>query len=360
MGFLSTVRDALALPALASQPVPLASPWADSSHLLPVTVDPSLTADRDRGPVSRSLAMSVPALARARRLIVGSIARLPMEATRNGELLPEQPRFLSRTDGPISPFHRMIWTIDDLMFYGWSLWALERDAEDRVIAADRVPFASWSFDADGNVVYDGSPVDPRSVCLIPGLDEGILTTGSTPIRHAADLGRSAARAARTPIAHTELHQTGGEPLNNEQIRSLVNGWIAARRSADGAVSFTNPSIEVKTHGTYDAQLLVEGRGAAAVDIARITGIPSVMLDAAAADTTMRYSNVDARNTEFIDFCLAPLMACVAARLGMDDIVPRGTAIRFDVSDLTGTAVTDLDTPDDNHTTDPLPETEATP
>ena len=346
------MREALALPAAAyNAPVGLASPFAeDPSHLLPIT-GTEIVRDRETGPVSRRLAMSVPALARARRLIVGSIARLPLEATRDGELLEQQPRWLSRTDGPVSPFHRMLWTVDDLMFYGWSLWALERDAQGLVINADRVPFALWGFNADGTVLYDGQAVDPKSVCLIPGVDEGVLVDGATPIRHAADLGRSAARAARTPIAHTELHQTGGAPMNNEQISKLVNGWIAARRSADGAVSFTNPSIEVKTHGTYDAALLVEGRAAAAVDIARVTGIPSVMLDAAAADSTMRYSNVDARNTEFIDYCLAPLMAAITARLGMDDMVPRGTAIRFNVEDLTDTSVTNVDTPDDNYPTE---------
>lgn len=348
MGLLSTVRDALALPSAAfSQPVGIASPWGDSDHLLPIT-GTEILRDRETGPVSRRLAMSVPALARARRLIVGSIARLPLEATRGGELLDEQPRWLSRTDGPVSPFHRMLWTVDDLMFYGWSLWALERDAAGIVIAADRVPFDLWAFGHDGSITYGGEPVDSRSVCLIPGVDEGVLIDGATPIRHAADLGRSAARAARTPIAHTELHQTGGAPLNNKEISDLVSGWIAARRSPDGAVSFTNPSIEVKTHGTFDSTLLVEGRAAAAVDIARVTGIPSVMLDAAAADSTMRYSNVDARNTEFIDYCLAPLMAAITARLGMDDMVPRGTAIRFNVEDLTGTSLTDVDTPDDNY------------
>lgn len=330
------------MPAMAANTVGYESPWASPNHLLPVVVP-----DRTDRPVSRSLAMSIPALARARRLIVGSIARCPLEATKNGDLAEEQPRWLSRTDGPVSPFHRMLWTIDDLMFYGWSLWAVDRDSDGRVIAADRVPYERWAFDPDGGVVYDGAPVDEDSVCLIPGVDEGIITTGAVSIRHALDLINSASKAAKTPIAHTELHQVSGEPLSPAAIKELVSAWITARQASDGAVSFTNPAIEVKTHGSYDSALLVEGRQAAAVDIARVTGIPAILLDASAADGTMRYSNVDARNTEFIDFCLAPLMAAVAARLGMDDMVPRGTAIRFDVSDLTG--VTDeVNAPDDTH------------
>lgn len=270
-----------------------------------------------------------------------------MLATRGGVDLADQPRFLSRTDGPVSPFHRMVWTIDDLLFYGWSLWALQRDAEGVVIAADRVPVTEWSPTPDGEILYRGEAVDSDSVCLIPSVDEGVLATGATTIRQAADIHAAAARAARTPIAHTELHQTGGEPLDDKQIRDLIGAWVKARRDPDGAVSFTNPAIEVKTHGAYDAGLLVEGREATAVDIARVTGIPALLLDAAVSDNSMRYSNVDARNTEFLDYCLAPLMSAVAARLGMDDILPRGQAIRFDVSDLTGiTNVNDVDVPDD--------------
>lgn len=346
MGFLQTVRDALALPAMAAAPVGYESPWAGESHLLPVVIPESPDV-----PITRHLAMSVPALSRARRLIVGSIARCDLVVTRGGEPVAEQPRWTSRTDGPVSPFHRMLWTIDDLLFYGASLWAVQRDSEGSVIAADRVPFERWTLNQDGEVLFNGSPVDPHSIVLIPGVDEGVLDHGRTPIRHAYDLNAAAAKAAKTPIAHTELHQTSGEPMSREQAKQLVEGWIAARRSPDGAVSFTNSSIEVKTHGTFDSALLVEGRQAAAVDIARLTGIPALLLDAATSDGSVRYSNVDARNREFIDFCLAPYMAAVVARLGMDDVVPRGNAVEFDTTNLVGidaAEVQDLEVPDDTN------------
>ena len=58
MGFLDTVRDALALPAAAAAP-PLESPWASPNHLLPVLVDDRV-ADTN---VTRSTAMRVPAAA---------------------------------------------------------------------------------------------------------------------------------------------------------------------------------------------------------------------------------------------------------------------------------------------------------
>lgn len=341
MGLLQQIRDALALPALAANPN-LATPFAGESHLLSLSVD-DFSIRRN---VSRETAMGVPALARARRLIAASIARCPLEATRAGELLEPQPNWLTRTDGPVSPFHRMLWTIDDLMFHGWSLWSVARGKDNQVIAADRVPISDWGV-SDNQIVYRGRPVDPQSVILIPGVDEGLLKSAAGVIRHAEVLQNSAAKAADSPIAHTELHQTSGAPLSQKDVEALVKSWIAARQSSTGAVSFTNQAIEVKTHGNFDGAMLIEARAASALDIARVTGIPAILLDASAADGSVRYSNVDARNTEFIDFCLAPFMAAVSARLGMDDVVPRGVSIRFDTRDLTGIKrSSNVDAPDD--------------
>lgn len=347
MGFIDTIRAALALPSIASG-MAVESPWASPNHLLPITLDDRL----DTGAVSRAEAMRVPAVARARRLIVGTIARLPMRVTVAGEPIADQPRWLSRTDGPVSPFHRMCWTVDDLLFHGWSLWAVRRDAEGSVIAADRVPFHLWGIDSDGRVLYEGNPVKADEVCLIPSLDEGVLVTGADAIRHAATLNRAAARASNTPTANIELHQTSGAPLTATQITELVESWARARRGENGGVAYTNQSIEVREHGSFDGHLLVDGRNAAAVDIGRVMGIPAQMLDAQLPHASMTYQNFQAKNTELIDFALAPLMGAVIARLGMDDMVPRGKAVEFDTTELTSMTVPDITVPDD---TEGIPE-----
>lgn len=345
MGILSTIRDALALPAVAARAgtdgVLYESPFASPNHLL--TVTPPRSPDR----VTRATAMQVPAVARARRLIVGAIARCPLEARVDGARAEVQPRWLSRTDGEQSPVFRMTWTVDDLLFYGWSLWGVERDVDGRVIRADRVPYHLWEVDAEG-VLIDGRRAAPADVCLIPGPDEGLLTTGAHAIRHAAELNRLAQRAADTPAANIMLKQTGGAPLTNDQIKTLIQGWVDARRGENGGVAFTNSSVEVEEMGKADPTLLVEGRNAAALDIARAVGVPAVMIDAAPAGATgtVTYSNGNARNQELIDYALAPHMAAIAGRLGLDDMVPRGWAISFDLTDLTALKVGDLNAPDD--------------
>lgn len=348
MGILSTIRDALALPAMAARAgadgVAYESPWASPNHL--VTVSPPATPGR----VTRSLAMSVPAVARARRLIVGAIARCPLEARTEGARAERQPLWLSRTDGEQSPLFRMTWTIDDLLFHGWSLWGVERDWDGNVIRADRVPYHMWEVD-DNGILIGGERVDDRDVCLIPGPDEGLLTTGAAAIRHATELQRLAQRAADTPAAQILLRQTEGAPLSPDQRRDLIQSWVDARRGDNGGVAFTNQSVEVVELGKADSGMLVEGRNAAALDIARAVGVPAVMVDAAPAGATgtVQYSNANARNQELIDYALAPFMASVAARLGLDDMVPRGWAVSFDLSDLTELNVGDLTVPDDDKT-----------
>ncbi|QMV84737.1 phage portal protein [Corynebacterium hindlerae] len=340
MSFLARVRDALAIPAVAAGTVAYESPWATRGNLIEVFA-PEIAPIN----VSRAVAMSIPAVARARRIICTAVARCSLTVTP----ATTQPAWVDRTDGPVSPWHRMVWTVDDLLFYGASLWAVERDTDGRVIAADRVPFDEWGVTATGAITWRGVEVDDQTVIHIPAADEGILTTGAAAIRHAAALAAAASKAANSPAAHTELHQTEGEPLTDSDVQKLVDGWIRARNSPNGAVSFTNKAIQVIEHGTFDTHLLIDGRNAAALDIARMCGIPAVLLDVAAVDNTIKYENIQARNLELIDYCLDSFMAPIAARLGMDDVVAPGQSVAFDVEQLT--AIPDMIRVPDDRTSD---------
>ena len=303
------LRDALALPYLAhngADYAPLESPWASPNHL--VTINPPAGP----GHVSRRVAMSVPAIRRARNILVGSIARCPLEARQNGARMEEQPIWLTRTDGVQSPHFRMTWTIDDLLFYGWSLWALKRDFDGNVIRADRIPFAQWEIDAThGEITVGGKRVKDDEVCLIPGIDEGLLEASGDAVSHAAEINRAAARAARNPSAQVDLHQTSGQPLTREKARELVEDWSTARRGENGGVAFTSQNIEARELGKSEPQLLVEGRTMAAVDCARAVGVPASLIDAhQSGGGNLTYHNQDARNVELIDYGLAPYLSLI--------------------------------------------------
>lgn len=334
MSFLTRLRSALAVPALASGQVRYLSPTNDPNHLWPIVAPDWLPTNR----VTRGLAMSVPAVNRARRVICHGVARNRLTAYRGSAVSPDQPTWLDRTDGPISPYHRMLWTVDDVFFHGWSAWAVQRASVTTglgpVIAADRIPFDNWYVDdTTEQVMYTNPargieyPVDAASVILIPGPDEGILSTSATVLRHAADLLHAAATAAETPAAYIELHQTNEVPISTEDKDRLISAWKAAR-AANGGVAFTSAGIEVKEHGTYSEHLLVEGRNAAALDCARAAGIPGQLVDATTPSASLTYENADAADRDLITNALGSYMDAISARLGMDDVVPRGTSLRF--------------------------------
>jgi hypothetical protein len=322
--------------ALRSAPS-IASPWSTGQLATIVWGD---LFGVEAMPVTRAEAMAVPALARARHLLTTTIARLPLHAYRDAELVDPQPTWTYRTDGPVSPFHRMLWTVDDLIFTGWSLWAVDRDADGHVITADRVPADVWELDATSApavVTVNGREVTADSAVLIPGPHEGVLCFGGRTIRSATSQENAYAIAARTPVPAIELHQTTDVALDDATIAGLVEAWAAARRGESGGVAYTNSAVEVREHGSAPEQLLIEGRNAAAVDIARDVGIPAAMVDATTAGASLTYETTAGRNQEFLDYGLAGYMTAVSARLSQDDVLPRGQRVAFDLEDLIGPA-----------------------
>lgn len=347
MKFLDRVRTALAAPAAASGQVKFLSPYDDVNHLWPIIAPDWLPA----AGITRSQAMSVPAVKRARGIICTTIARIPLRAYMNGDTDLIQPSWLDRTDGPVSPYHRMVWTVDDLLFHGWSLWAVSRHSGNgSVVAADRVPFDRWHIESDGSIVYrspDGTdtPVDPATVVLIPGSDEGLLTASAGALRHAADLLAAASSAAANPAAYLDLHQTNEYPITEDERDRIIGGWRAARRGENGGVAFSSAGIEVRELGTFSEHLLVEGRNASALDVARAMSLPGTAIDATVDKSSLNYENTESKAADLIDYGLSAFMSPITARLGMDDMVPAGVSIRFDLSAETGPQGT-AGTPDD--------------
>lgn len=328
MGIIDRIRAPLQ--RLAAAPA-LASPWAEYPNHLKSPIIAAEILDFAPRTVTRELAISVPALSRARLLIVSTIPRLPLVATMPDGAESEVPRWLTHTSGALSPFHRMLWTVDDLFFYGWSLWAVERDEDGDIEAAARVPYEQWNFDADGNITVGDNPVSDEEVILIPGTGEGILTFGANTLTEALNISHAIQRAAETPAAQIELHQTNEATLTQEQVRELIAAWAKARRGENGGVAYTSNGIEVREHGAAQEHLLIDGRNAAAVDIARHAGIPATMIDATLKGSSLSYQNTAARMAELITFGLAPLMAAVSARLSQDDVTPAGVTLAFDAT-----------------------------
>jgi len=306
--------------------MPLATPWG-SSDLQRIVFQDIFGPDY---PVNtREAAMRIPAASRARNLMVSAISRNPLVALRADVPIPDQPTWLYRSSLCV-PQLRMAWTVDDLIWYGRSLWWRTNNADGSLADAQRVPIEDWGITADLNVEVNGVPVtDPTNIIVFQGIHEGVLSYGIDAVHDARALYVAVRQRLENPIPGIDLHQTGGRPLLDEEIDALIERWAAARKGLNGAVGFTSADIEAKPlQGQDDGALMIDARNAAAVDIARLIGVSASLVDATAPKASLNYETTAGRNVELIDRDTPVYADPIAWRLSMDDICPRGQRIAF--------------------------------
>lgn len=315
----------------------IVSPWGSPDpHLASILWSDTFGLLGKDQPITRELAMGVPALARGRHLLCGFGAKCLLRVFTGEALAATQPRWLTTTGTHLTAWHRMAWTIDDHLWHGWSLWDVERGQAGGPITgnATRVAKHRWQFDKDSGVVkVDGEPFPDRRALLIPGPHEGLLLFGRTAIRQAAELEASATKVAQNPAAYLNLHYDGDVPMDEDKIDALIQRWAEARRGENGGVAFTGKNITVTEMGSAAEHLLVEGRNAAAVNAARLLSMPASMLDATNAGASLTYETTAGRNAEFLDYGADLYLDAIAARLSMDDVVAAGDSTRFDTAQV---------------------------
>jgi hypothetical protein len=303
-------------------------------------------------PFGRTEAMSVPPIARARNLLAPTIARIPLRAYRGDEPIDPQPGWIGRTDTIQPAFQRMVWTVDDLIFFGESLWLCERGADGFPALADRVPYEDWQVDDDSRILVDGAPVDESAAIYIAGFHEGILNFAGRAIREAADLERSARDTARAPFK-LELHQVSGDPLTGDEISELIGQARTAIADNQG-VLYTNQAIQAIVHSYTAENLLTEGRNYAAVDMARIVGVPAATIDAVLSGSGITYQTGPMLNEALIDYGAAGYLSAISSRLCQNDVTPNGQTVAFDVEAFIGPVPTDTTAPAESAPPPPPP------
>lgn len=284
--------------------------------------------------MTRSEAMAIPAVARARHLICGTLARQPLRAYKDGVVVEDQPTWLTRTDSVLGPRMRMLYVLDDLFFYGWALLGVQRGSEGQILDGWRIPPEQWKFDAKGQVLVNDVVASSNSVILIPGMSAGLLAEGGRTIRGARLLEEQWTARVKNPIPSVEIRYTGEEDLTPDEIAQIRQDYITARDDINGTVMVTPRGFEVVPHGDNAVELFVEGRNATAVDVARFANIPMQMLDAAATnESSVTYENQMVSRSSFIDTTLRTWALPVEEALSGDSVTPRGTTIAFDLNAL---------------------------
>lgn len=331
--YQSAIQAAYTAPTDPST-LPFSSPWSSSDLQRLVFED---IFGSDIAVNTRTAAMRIPAIARGRNLIVSTISGIPLAAANTAGPIQSPTWMIGSIDGS-SPQHRMAWTVDDLIFYGWSCWSRENYADSGFPkAVRRVNQGDWAVNADNVVEINGVPQAADQVILIPGLHEGILTFGCDALADARSLYQVVRDRLASPLPNLDLHQTGGQQLNDDEIDKLLDRWALARKpgSSRAGVGYTSQHIEAKPLSSGDENLMIEARNAASLDLARLIGVTAGLIDATAPKASLNYETTSGRNQEFVDRDLALYMTPITARLSLDDVMARGQRAVFNLSDFTG-------------------------
>lgn len=296
---------------------------------------------------SRYEAMQVPSVARARNIICGTAASLPLKTYNKvtgaqvyGRTLLDQP------DPALPAAVTMSWTFDDLLFHDVAYWqVLSTYAEDgRPMQARRIDPARVSYNTDQltGVIVDGFYVDGErvpmtgvgSLIMFSGLGTGgILSRAGRTIKTALDLEKAVSRMAEEP-APAMFIKNSGVDLPKEQVSSLLANWKAARASRSTA--YLSGNLDVQSFGFDATQMeLSANRMNTATEISRLMNIPAWYLNAESASAT--YSNVASERRSLLELSLMPFLIAVEQRLSMDDLTPATQRVRFSVDEyLRGT------------------------
>ena len=296
---------------------------------------------------TRHDAMSVPAVARGRNLVAGTIASMPLEMFVTDQATQERRQavpmpWVEQPQVDIPRMTTLAYTVDSLWFYGRAYWVVtevyQEDGRPRRFQWVDPLDITFDVDLDTGLVtryYRRLVPTPRSgvgsLVVFTSIDEGLLVRAGQTIKTCIELEKSALDFARNPAPSITLKNTGMD-LPADQVQNLLDRWRESRRATGGAVAYLSAAMDMDSVGFSPKDLaLVDARSFQVLEIARATGLPAGMLSADVG--SMTYQSVQAERRALVDLALQPYMSAIEQRLSMDDVTPRGSSLMFTPNDF---------------------------
>lgn len=345
MGMLDLFTKPLYIPSSVRRPEDVTGLWwqQPQTQLNQIVID-DIFGDIPEL-VDRTTAMKVAPVVRGRALIVGGISDLPLVAYNNQDRVKKQPSWLYRTDD-VSPWHRMAFTLDDLIFNDCSLWWRENGADGFPVNAWRIAPEFWRVNDRRQIEVQNTDgkfevQDVANLIYFPGPGGGLLNTARNTIKGARAIDRAWTARVKSPIPPTLFVQTQEETASTENVQALINAWAAARGNSETAGTGFVPwgLTPMFPPVNDDSAMFIEGRNAIRLDIANHLNIPASLLDGSTATASLTYTTTEGQKSSFHEQTLRFWTAPIEHRLSMDDIVPRGQRVRFDITYTTQVAPT---------------------
>lgn len=335
---------------------------SSTGSLAPYTVAADLS--RCGGGMSRDLAISVPAVKRARDLVVGITAAMPFTFWRTKPIGqdPQQLEPATWADRPDPTRTRqwiVAWTADDLMFEGRAYWRISR----RTAAGFPASFELMRFrdvqvaaNMQGLIWTDSSRPGVR--VTVPSADvveflspnDPLVVAGARSLGIAVDLDRSAQRHASHDVPSGWLEMDGEPPewvadLDGLQqfLDMIAKAWHAARMAnTTGALP---EGIHYKESTSNPERMqLAESRQYAAVDAARLADVPGWFVGANVPGSSLTYQNAEQARADAIDFGAGAYIKCIEETLSGPNVTPLGNFVKLDPTDWLDVSTPALSTP----------------
>lgn len=317
-------RAALSIP-------PTGGDVAQVEHFSDPNVATAFGINTDHASITRRDAMRVPAFARGRNTICGTVGLLEVHRVKGDQVDHEAP-FLLQPDPNASRQHTITWTVDDLLCHGIAWWKVTRRDPARFPAAAKwIPARTVQVTPEG-VFIGGERQNPADLIRFDGHHEGVLAYGSDTLRAALALELAVKRYADNPEPTSLLFDkrpldADVADLDDTAVDALLARWRT--KNATTTTRWLNRMVGYQRLSYTPTELDLTGaRQQAAVQVARLLGMPSRSVNAP-SESGMTYQNVAADRLETLDTACAPYMIAIEQRLSMGDVTPRGWRVRFD-------------------------------
>jgi len=284
--------------------------------------------------VSRSLALSVPAVKRGRDLICGTLGTLRLKKHDSGRRVVAS-ELLDQPEPDIARSVTMAYTVEDLLFEGRAWWRITEFGPDGFPSkVRRLDPRSVNIARNGRVYVSSAGqaqgqamewVEDAQLIRIDSSNEGLLTAASRAIRAAYRLELATARYADNPLPLGYFTPTDDmDPGDDGEIEELLDDFedSMARRTW----AYVGAGLEAKPLQWSPEQLqLSAALDYAVLEISRALGVDPEELGV--STTSRTYANSEQRRLDLIDFTLAAYIVAIEDRLSMPDVTPPGYDVR---------------------------------
>jgi HK97 family phage portal protein len=298
---------------------------------------------------SQELALSVPTVARSIQMIASMVGCLELKhyttqwtGSKYEELFLENESWMDQPDPRVTRNFIFSQLVSDLMLWGQGFWYItsRSSATGRPLSFEWLPASMVSlgdqqtaqrFGPSNDIMFNGVQLNTDDVVQFLAPTQGLLYTGNRAIMTAIKLQQSADRFAVNEIAAGWLQQTdASEPMSAEDLSELAAAWRNARQV--GAIGALNSVVTFKEYSSDPNKLqLVESRQFQSLELSRATGIPPYLLGIGVPGS-YTYQNAQQARQDLYLFGAKQYMDAIEQTLSMNQILPRGRYVEFDVSD----------------------------